>query len=137
MLGQLQDSGNTVTLAHYLDVLGKANILTGLQKFAGNKISIRKVHTSSCSTILHLCLLSRSKEEGFELVWWRDRDKEVDFLIQKGNLLTAIEVKSGKIKNIGGSLEFKKRYPKAFSLIVGGSNFGLEDFLSDKVPLFL
>lgn len=166
MLGQLQDSGNTVTLAHYLDVFGKANILTGLQKFAGNKISIRKsspklmVNNTALMTYADGAArrrfldnpadkgrlvesavgaypLSRSKEEGFELFWWRDRDKEVDFVIQKGNLLTAIEVKSGRIKNIGGSLEFKKRYPKAFSLIVGGSNFGLEDFLSGKVTLFL
>ncbi len=166
MLGQLQDSGNTVTLAHYLDLLGKADILTGLPKFAGNKISIKKsspklmVNNTALMTYadgtarrrfldnptdrgrlvesaVGAYLLSRSKEEAFELFWWRDRDKEVDFVIQKGSLLTAIEVKSGRIKNIGGSLEFKKRYPQAFSLIVGSSNFGLEDFLSGRVPLFL
>lgn len=42
MLGQLQDAGNTVTLAHYLDILGKANILTGLQKYSGSKINARR-----------------------------------------------------------------------------------------------
>ncbi|NLB81407.1 MAG: ATP-binding protein, partial [Clostridiaceae bacterium] len=41
MLGQLQDAGNTVTLAHYLDLLEKANILTGLQNYTGNKIRSR------------------------------------------------------------------------------------------------
>jgi hypothetical protein len=31
MLGQLQDAGNTTTLAHYLDLLGGAGMMTGLQ----------------------------------------------------------------------------------------------------------
>lgn len=37
MLGQLRDAGNTTTLAHYLDLLGKAGMLTGLQKYAGQR----------------------------------------------------------------------------------------------------
>lgn len=32
MLGQLQDAGNTTTLAHYLELLGGAGVLTGLSK---------------------------------------------------------------------------------------------------------
>ncbi len=35
MLGQLQDTGNVTTLAHYLDLLTGAGMVTGLQKFAG------------------------------------------------------------------------------------------------------
>ena len=35
MLGQLQDAGNTTTLAHYLDLLSAAGMLTGLAKYAG------------------------------------------------------------------------------------------------------
>ena len=38
MLGQLQDAGNTTTLAHYLDLLSSAGMLTGLQKYASEKI---------------------------------------------------------------------------------------------------
>ena len=34
MLGQLQDAGNTTTLAHYLDLLAGAGMLVGLQKYA-------------------------------------------------------------------------------------------------------
>ncbi|HHU07667.1 MAG TPA: DUF4143 domain-containing protein, partial [Clostridiaceae bacterium] len=148
------------------EVLGKANILTGLQKYAGSKISSRKsspkfmVYDTALMTYadgtarrrlldnppdrgrlvesaVGAYLLARSQEEGFELYWWRERDQEVDFVLQKGNSLTAIEVKSGRLKKIGGSLDFKKRYPKSFSLIVGGPRYGLEEFLSGKVPLFL
>ena len=36
MIGQLQDAGNTTTLAHYLNLLSGAWMLTGLDKFAGD-----------------------------------------------------------------------------------------------------
>jgi hypothetical protein len=61
----------------------------------------------------------------------------VDFVIEGGkNSLTAIEVKSGRVKHTGGSMEFVKRYPNALSLVVGSSDCSLEDFLLGKVPLF-
>jgi len=166
MLGQLQDAGNTVTLAHYLDLLGKASMLTGLQNYSGNQIRTRKssprfmVYDTSLMTYadganrrrlldnatdrgrlvesaVGAYLLARGNDEGFEVYWWRERGNEVDFVIKKGSQLTAIEVKSGRVKNVGGSLVFKKLYPEALSLIVGSANLGLEDFLLGKKPLFL
>ncbi|MCL2427512.1 MAG: ATP-binding protein [Oscillospiraceae bacterium] len=166
MLGQLQDAGNTTTLAHYLDLLGKANMLTGLQNYSGSQIRIRKsaprlmVYDTALMTYadganrrrlldsptdkgrlvesaVGAYLLARSKEEGFEVFWWRERNHEVDFVISKGNRLTAIEVKSGRVKNTGGGMVFKKLYPEALALIVGSTNLGLEDFLLGKKQLFL
>jgi predicted AAA+ superfamily ATPase len=165
MLGQLQDAGNTVTLAHYLELLDRANILAGLQNYCGNQIRARKssprfmVYDTSLMTYVigtnrrrlldnsgdrgrltesavGAYLLARGKEEGFEVYWWRDRNHEVDFIVKKGACLTAVEVKSGRVKNIGGSLVFKKMYPEALSLIVGSTDTGLEDFLLGKIPLF-
>ena len=166
MLGQLQDAGNTVTLAHYLELLDRASMLTGLQNYSGSQIRTRKssprfmVYNTSLMTYadgsnrrrlldnpidrgrlvesaVGAYLLARGKEEGFEVYWWRERSNEVDFVIEKGNQLTAIEVKSGRVKNVGGSLIFKQQYPKALSLVVGSSNLGLEDFRLGKKPLFL
>lgn len=166
MLGQLQDAGNTVTLAHYLDLLGKANMITGLQNYPGSQIRTRKssprfmVYDTALMTYadgtnrrrllgnptdrgrlvesaVGAYLLARGKEEGFEVYWWRERNNEVDFVIKKGNQLTALEVKSGRVKNVGGSLVFKQRYPEALSLIIGSSNLGLEDFLLGKKQIFL
>jgi predicted AAA+ superfamily ATPase len=166
MLGQLSDAGNTVTLAHYLDLLSKANALAGLQNYSGNKIRTRKsspkfmVYDTSLMTYtdgtnrrrlldnatdrgrlvesaVGAYLLARGQEEGFEVYWWRERNYEVDFVIKKGSQLTAIEVKSGRVKGVGGSLVFKQQYPDALSLIVGSVNCGLEDFLLGKKALFL
>ncbi len=41
MLGQLQDAGNTVTLAHYLKLLESAGLVAGLSKYAGQKVRQR------------------------------------------------------------------------------------------------
>ncbi len=166
LLGQLQDTGNTVTLAHYLELLTRANILTGLQNYSGNQIRVRKssprfmVYDTSLMTYaagsnrrrllensvergrlvesaVGAYLLARGKEEGFEVYWWRDRNNEVDFVLKNGSSLTAIEVKSGRVKNAGGSLLFKKMYPEALSLVIGSVNLSLDDFLLGKKPLFL
>lgn len=166
LLGQLQDAGNTVTLAHYLELLTRANMLTGLQNYSGNQLRARKssprfmVYDTSLMTYadgsnrrrllekpvergrlvesaVGAYLLARGKEEGFEVHWWRDRNNEVDFVLKNGSSLTAIEVKSGRVKNTGGSLQFKKLYPEALSLIIGSVNLSLEDFLLGNKPLFL
>ncbi|MCL1864318.1 MAG: ATP-binding protein [Spirochaetes bacterium] len=166
ILGQLMDAGNTVTIAHYLELLHHANILCGLPKYSANKIrsrqssprfmvydtslliwaagASRKRYMEIPETRGHLVesavgayLLARGKEEGFSVYWWREREKEVDFVIERGTAnLTAIEVKSGRVKNTGGSIEFLKQYPHALSLIVGSENCSLEEFLSGKIPLF-
>jgi len=41
MLGQLADAGNTTTLAHYLELLQGAGLVTGLQKFSGSEVRRR------------------------------------------------------------------------------------------------
>jgi predicted AAA+ superfamily ATPase len=165
ILGRLQDAGNTVTLSHYLELLGKANILCGLQKFSKNKIQARQssprflVYDTSLMTYadgtsrkrflenkddrgrltesaVGAYLLARGKEEGFEVFWWRERSHEVDFVIRRGSAVTAIEVKSGRVRKIGGGDEFLKRHPSAFRLVVGSAHCGLEEFLSGQFELF-
>lgn len=38
MVGQLQDAGNTTTLAHYLRLLSAAGLVTGVEKFSGARV---------------------------------------------------------------------------------------------------
>lgn len=84
-------------------------------------------------------LLARSSSEGFEVFWWREGNYEVDFVLQQGTAISAIEVKSGAESRQSGMLKFLENLPKARRIIVGGSSAGscsLEDFLLGKVPLF-
>ena len=165
MLGQLHDAGNTVTLAHYLNLLGNAGLLSGLQKYASTQIAKRKssprfmVHDSSFMTYMseitpqtliddhvfrgHIVesavgayLLARSKQEDFKVFWWREGTSEVDFILQKGDSVTAIEVKSGRPKKLGGYLDFLKKHPSALGYTVGTPQVSIEDFLLGRYPLF-
>ena len=164
LLGQLDDKGNTDTLAHYLDLLSLAGILSGLQKFNPKPLASRRssprlmIHDTSLMTSMwqstndlidtpdlrgHLIesavgayLIARSKYEGFSVNWWRDGNHEVDFVISKGERITAIEVKSGKPRQVDGLAEFMRRNPKAQPLVVGDNNTDLKTFLTGGVQLF-
>ena len=164
LLGQLDDKGNTDTVRHYLDLLSKAGIMSGLQKYDAKQLRSRAssprlmVHDPSLMSSMwrgagglladsslrgHLVetavgarLIARSAVEGFDLYWWRDGDLEVDFVVKRSDgAVTAIEVKSGKVTESGMN-EFLKRNPDANPMVVGDRNISIEQFLKDEVTLF-
>lgn len=165
LLGQLDDAGNTVTIAGYLDLLSDAGMLSGLQKYSESLAATRKssprlmVHDTSLMTAFttgepnaimgkrdyrgHLMesavgshLLAQSIERGFDLFWWRDGNREVDFVAKKGEDIVAVEVKSGRVKNVDGMKAFLSRYPQSRSILIGEGGTSFEDFLSGRVTLF-
>ena len=124
LLGQLHDAGNTTTLAHYLDLLHGAGMLTGLQKYARTAARRRasspklQVFASALMTALDTRLpleqlrdperrgrivesavgahlLAHAPGALREVGYWRERDAEVDFVVHGGAAPLAIEVKSG------------------------------------------
>ena len=56
MVGQLQDVGDTTTLAHYLDLLAGAGMITGLQKYSGN--AVRRRASSPKLQVLNTALMT-------------------------------------------------------------------------------
>jgi len=152
MLGQLQDAGNTVTIAQYLSLLDKAGMVAALHKFDPKELKMRRssprlmVYDTSLMTAVsskgrrlleesdlrgHLVesavgayLLGRSGAEGFDVRWWRKDTDEVDFVLTCGTDVTAIEVKDGKEKRQSGMGAFLKNYPEAKRIIVGGGSSG-------------
>jgi hypothetical protein len=70
-----------------------------------------------------------------EVLYWRDRDKEVDFVIERGKQLTAIEVKSGRHGDgLPGMAAFEQSFGPARKLLVGSDGTPLEAFLADEKP---
>lgn len=165
MLGQLDDAGNTTTIARYLELLGTAGMLCGLQKYDTKLIRQKSssprlmVYDTSLMTATygqyrsfllsdperkgHLVesavgsfLLAQSAKEHFQVHWWRNGNNEVDFVVSDGGSVTAIEVKSGRVKSLNGLSEFINRFPKAKTLIIGSQDTSLEDFLLGNVSLF-
>jgi hypothetical protein len=159
MQGQLQDAGNTTTLAHYLDLLSAAGMLGKLEKYAGEKVRTRA--SSPKLQVLNTALMSvssgRSFEEarndsvfwgrlvescvgahllnsaypsGAEVTYWRSRNREVDFIVERGRRRVAIEVGSAKGKGALPGIEaFKKEFGETKTLLVGRQGVPLEEFL--------
>ena len=163
MIGQLQDAGNTTTLAHYLDLLGGAGMLVGLHKFAG--AAVRSRASSPKLQVLDTALLSalsgytfneaRADREYWgrlvesavgahlanaaaagecELFYWRERNREVDFVVRAGRRLIAIEVKSGRVTDtLPGMEAFAAAFKPQRKLLVGGDGIPVEEFLTRPV----
>ncbi len=68
------------------------------------------------------------------LHYWREGNREVDFVVQSGRNLTAIEVKSGRAPMAhSGTAAFAQAFKPQRCLLVGGDGIALEDFLSHPV----
>ena len=167
MLGQLQDAGNTTTLAHYLDLLAGAGMVCGLPKYAGD--TARSRGSSPKLQVLNTALMTvtaglspreaRSDREfrgrliesavgahlanaaaagACELFYWRDRGQEVDFVAKAGARLTAIEVKSGRAPQAQvGTAAFAAAFKARRTLLVGGDGVPVDDFLMRPVSHWL
>ncbi len=123
MLGQLHDAGNTTTLAHYLELLDGAGMLTGLSKYStaphrkrasSPKLLIRNTGLMNAvsgrgfeetradaktwgrivETAVGAQLLATARESRVSVSYWRERNAEVDFVVTAGEARAAIEVKS-------------------------------------------
>jgi len=159
MLGQLQDAGNTTTLAHYLRLLQGAGLLMGLPKYAGRKI--RQRASSPKLQILNTALMTASSRLTFdearkdseywgrlvesavgatlanglqgtqaELFYWLEGNHEVDYVLQRGKVLVAIEVKSRRRKiSLPGIEAFSNSFPIKRKLLVGPQGIPCEEFL--------
>lgn len=167
MTGQLQDAGNTTTLAHYLDLLAGAGVLTGLPKYAGD--TARRRGSSPKFQVFNTALITAqsgmTEEEAFadrefwgrltesavgahllnasvggvcELFYWRERNREVDFVVRRGKKLVAIEVKSGRTtSSLPGMESFAKLFKPDRLLIVGPGGISLERFLAKPVGYWI
>lgn len=161
MMGQLQDAGNTVTLAHYLDLLGNAGLIRGLRKYAGQHH--RRRSSSPKLNVLNMALMSAgsgySKSEAqadrsyrgrvvesavgahlcntatpeCQVYYWRNGTDEVDFVLERGGRLAAIEVKSGAVstpRQPQGLDTFAREFGDCRKLLVGDGGIPLAEFLS-------
>ncbi len=81
-------------------------------------------------------LINRSRDEDFQVYWWRDGKDEVDFVIAAEDALTAIEVKSGRVKPTTGMARFIVENPHAHAIVVGSPECSLESFLLGERDLW-
>jgi len=164
--GQLQDAGNTVTLAHYLDLLSQAGLLAGLSKYAGQKhrqrASSPKLNAMNTALISALAGYSFAEARNDRTYWgrlvesavgahllntapddcavqyWRESPDEVDFVLSRGQELVAIEVKSGATyARPKGLAAFASQFSETRPLIVGEGGVPVAEFLSHPTDHWL
>jgi len=158
LVGQLQDAGNTVTVAHYLRLLGDVGLLTGLEKFAGSRVRQRGSSPKllALDSGLLTAMATGAPDEAIEpdewgrrvetavgahlvetaprslaVSWWRERDREVDFVLSNGRRTLAIEVASGRRKtSVPGLGGFAAAFPGSRSLLIGAQGLPIEAALT-------
>ncbi len=158
IIGQLQDAGNTTTLANYLKLLSDSGLLGGLEKYAGD--IIRKRGSSPKFQVFNNALLTSQNNdtyaktltdpklwgrlvessvgthlinfavsEKYNLFYWREANYEVDFVLEKGRKVVGLEVKSGVKVNHQGMSIFEEKFHPEKVLLVGRGGIPYEEFL--------
>jgi len=159
MLGQLQEAGNTTTLAHYLRILGQAYLVSGLELFSMgqirkrgsspklilwnnaliNGLSLKSYEQTLADPVwwgrvvenaVGAYLLNALADKPVSITYWRKRSAEVDFVLQSGTDVVALEIKSGRSGKVSGLQAFKDEYKNSRAMILGGNGIPLGEFLS-------
>jgi hypothetical protein len=163
MLGQLQDAGNTTTLAHYLDLLSGAGMVRGLQKFCGDTArsrgsspKLQVLNTALMNAMAGLSPAEARSDHAYrgrlvesavgahlanaaacgecELFYWRERGADVDFVVRAGRRVTAIEVKRTTTDRARhGAATFAAAFRPQRMLLVGDDGIALDEFLARPV----
>ncbi|MBI5244160.1 MAG: ATP-binding protein [Elusimicrobia bacterium] len=160
LLGQLQERGSINTLASYLELIAGAFLVEPVRKYSPRAIRVRAsspkliVRNNALVTALRgvpfdetlkdRAFVGRLVENavGAALVnaeetvfYWSERDKEVDFIVQRGEDILAIEVTIGGGHPTPGLRIFLKRYPKTRAVRIGGSyaDLSLEQFFEHGI----
>ena len=160
MLGQLHEAGNSTTLAHYLELLAAAGMLTGLPKYSGK--AVRQRASSPKLQVMNTALMTATSglapdetladgelrgrlvesavgshlanaaaRGACELFYWREGNREVDFVARAGKRLVSIEVKSGRRQDaLPGMEAFAAAFKPTRQVLVGADGIHLEEFLS-------
>lgn len=159
MLGQLQDAGNTVTLAGYLRLLETAFLASGLELFTRGEVRRRgsspklvlwnnaliNAPSTRCFAEAHADggtwgrlienavgahLLNHLQGPQWSIAYWRSGDDEVDYVVAEGSRIWAIEVKSGRSRRTQGLGAFRARWPRAKPWIIGAGGVPLAEFFA-------
>jgi len=167
MQGQLQDAGNTTTLAHYLELLDTAGLLGGLEKYSAELFRSRasspkfqvynnalmsavsglsfdevrsdpKIWGRWVESAIGAHLMTNSLQNDYELLYWKHRNDEVDFVLKTKKKVIGIEVKSGQKMRISGLTAFAKMHPTVQTMVIGKNEITWQDFLAlDPYETFL
>ena len=164
LLGQLQDAGNVTTLASYLNTLSEAQLLCGLHKYASDNarkynsvpkmmvyntallsalsgMTFEKVFTAPkqwgrwVESAVGAHILNMAENLDYKVYYWRERDDEVDFVIDNGEQIIPVEVKA-EINLKAKSLKtYCEKFQPEIAVRTSMADYKKEDWLIN-LPLY-
>jgi predicted AAA+ superfamily ATPase len=158
LLGELQDAGNTTTLSHYLTLLSDSGLLGATEKYVGNVIRKRaskpkfqvfnnalltaqddltyekalsdsKIWGRLAESAIGAHLINNAITNNYTVYYWREKNDEVDFILERKNTLIALEVKTGRRAENNGMRVFAQAFKPKKVLLIGTGGIGIETFL--------
>jgi predicted AAA+ superfamily ATPase len=83
-------------------------------------------------------LVNSSIGTPIKVFYWREGIREVDFVMQKGKMVVAVEVKSGRHReSVAGIQAFSRRHRPQRKLLIGADGIPVERFLSIPISKWL
>lgn len=167
MLRQLRDAGNTTTLARYLELLSAASTVSGLSKFTGKATRKRasspklQVFNTALMSLQSGYTLEEARADRSywgrlvisavgahlanamtsvdgELFYWRDRGRDVDFVVQARGVVLPIEVaRSAAARRMRGIFAFGEAFNERRRLRIGRGGVSVASFLLEPVERWL
>ena len=153
-------------MSHYLSLLDTAGLLTGLEKYAAGIIRKRssspkfqvhntalisaqqndlfeeiKIHPAKWGRMVESALgahfVNAAHVDGFNVYYWRHRNEEVDFVLEKKGRVVALEVKTGADVKTPGMRTFQDQFKPDKILLAGKKGIPWQELLSiNPVELF-
>jgi predicted AAA+ superfamily ATPase len=143
LLGQLQDKGNVELIKYYISLYEGAYLVRILEKFSTKPLSRKSsspkiIPLAPCFYNLQIRSEYSAEERGrvFEslvgaqllrtgedIFYWREGQKEIDYVMKIGRAIYGIEVKSGRNRSASGLNAFKEKFSTAKLLIISTDNY--------------
>lgn len=159
MRSRVQDRSSTTTFTHYLDLLSRAGLVSGLLNYSNSKV--RSKSSGLKLVVRNTALKTARSDYSFEqaqadrtywyrlvesavgahllntkhrhqqVYYWNFRSNKVDFVMKQASTIRAIEVNSGSSTfDRTGIEEFQNQFGGLEPIFIGESGVPLNEFLS-------
>lgn len=143
ILGQLQDRGNIDQVKYYIDLFEAAFLLKTVHKFSKNEIRKKQsspkiiplapslscfhrmdnLNTDYRGHVFEALVGAQLLKFKADIYYWAEGDYEVDYVLEIGSKLVAIEVKSGRNKKSSSLKKYLEKNPASKIVFIDFENY--------------
>lgn len=110
-------------------------LLMAITRIPYNTIAKEGEHNLFKGGVTENYVAQHLEAKGHDLFYWKNKNNEVDFILQKGEDIIPIEVKASTNKRSRSLMEYKRQYSPSCCYRVSKKNFGYENGIK-SIPLY-